>query len=164
MGTDYGRGVTNINQETGIRYGVIPAAMVDFWDEKSEPEWEFFCPFCGEHFGYDYLAKCPTCKTPIAEEDLSQTDPSAFVYAEEGYFADQEATCVDIFVVSSPYYTICGFCSPCAPGAGDLTSRGSDCKAYCFGHEWFENGAPYHVYRVDNNQEVPLIQTEKGGV
>ena len=65
----------------------------------------------------------------------------------------------DIFILESPYYTLCDFCSPCAPGAGYLTSEGS-VKAYCFGHDWFYDHpehpkvAPYTVYRVSDDSIV----------
>ena len=36
---DYGMGLTNIDHETGIRYGVIAAVRMDFWFEESEPDY-----------------------------------------------------------------------------------------------------------------------------
>ena len=36
-GIDHGRGETNINLKTGIRFGVIPTNDVDYWNEESEP-------------------------------------------------------------------------------------------------------------------------------
>jgi hypothetical protein len=57
----------------------------------------------------------------------------------------------DLFVLSSPYYTHARFCSPCAPGACYLTNPTdkSGPRAYCLGHEWFENGkAPYPIFRI----------------
>jgi hypothetical protein len=55
----------------------------------------------------------------------------------------------DIFVTRSKYYTLCGFCSPCAPNAGYLESRG-DVKAYCLGPDWFDenNPMPYEAFIV----------------
>lgn len=162
MGVDYGRGLVNINMETGIRYGVLPAHDVEWWSDKSEPEYEFDCPFCGEHFGPNFRDICPTCKMPIHDEDYPDQEPNAYVFVEDGYHVTQDCADTDLFIMLSPVYTVCNFCSPCAPGAGDLRSHGTDCKAYCLGHEWFENGAPYNVYSVETNEIVPLYQT-KGG-
>jgi len=146
--------VTNVNVATGIHYGVIHSGKVDFWIEQSEATFEFDCPFCGEPLGEDIPPKCPACKAELNEEDFSDVEVAGFVFKEDEYYAVQDASDTDIFVISSPYYTMCRFCSPCAPGAGDLLAPGNACKAYCLGHEWFEHGAPYKVFRVSTNEEV----------
>ena len=48
-GIDYGRGRTNVDVETGIRYGVIPAnAMGQPWYDEAEAHYgEPTCPECG---------------------------------------------------------------------------------------------------------------------
>ena len=54
-----------------------------------------------------------------------------------------------VFVLKSPYYTYGQYCSPCAPGAVDLDgplSAGEGVKGYCFGHEMFDEMAPYQVF------------------
>ena len=63
---------------------------------------------------------------------------------------------MDIFITKSPYYTTCTFCSPCAPNAGDLSHPvDGGVKAYCFGHDWFEEGkAPYPVFSVKTGEEI----------
>jgi hypothetical protein len=60
-------------------------------------------------------------------------------------------------VLRSPYYTRGNFCSPCVPGGVSLESDNPDgAKAYCLGHDWFENGvAPYTGYMVADDSVVP---------
>jgi hypothetical protein len=61
----------------------------------------------------------------------------------------------DLWVMDSPYYTKCGECSPCAPNAGQLTSRRAQLKTYCLPPEWFtDNRPPYAVWRRDNDELV----------
>lgn len=49
-GIDYGNGLTNINHETGIRYGVISQNdVLQAWSDSSDAEYgEPHCPKCGE--------------------------------------------------------------------------------------------------------------------
>jgi len=117
-GIDYGMGLSNIDNDTGIRYGVISMHEVsDAWCEESEEGMVYACPYCGEEI-----------------EDID----------------------TDIFITKSPYYTLCNFCSPCAPGAGYIMEQNKNgVKAYCFGHDWFDDGkAPYKVYNVKTDKEA----------
>lgn len=176
LGFDWGRGQTNIDQETGIRFGVIHTGKVgQSWYEDSEAEYgDATCPLCGneakdydqitdeqdeafevaEHECSDYF--CENCEYIFGSESAFPEEPHGFYYDQNGYDAFQSGDDPDIFVELSPYYTLCAFCSPCAPGAGYLTDRrGNGIKAYCFGHDWFENGkAPYTVYSVETGKEV----------
>ena len=135
-GIDYGRGLTNIDTETGIRYGVISQnEVLQAWADSSEPDY-------GETEG-------------MTDEDLEFAEPLFYIFSDEEY----SATCGDdgdIFIYKSPFYTLCRFCSPCAPGAGYLMSPDDNgIKAYCFGHDWFEDEqAPYKVYDVKTGMEV----------
>lgn len=119
---DYGHGLVNIDTETGIRYGVIhQGEVLQAWAESSLPDYD---------------------------DAFIDDAPSTYILNDAEYSAIQHADDPDIFVTRSPYYTLCAFCSPCAPGAGYLMDPGN-VKAYCFGHDWWENGkAPYSVYRV----------------
>jgi hypothetical protein len=55
--------------------------------------------------------------------------------------------------LKSPYYTLCGPCSPCVPNAGDLTSTNGVLPSYCLGPEWFDmDETPYAVLAVANKQ------------
>lgn len=173
MAIDYGNGRVNIDQETGIRYGVISMnslaceATSDF-----EPDYgEATCPKCGnaatnyaeidgercegwEHCGGCHDYGCTDCEITFDACDAFSEQADGFSYDCDGYHA---VNCLDndVMLLKSPYYTKATFCSPCVPGAGSLESEGDDCHAYCFGHEWFENGkAPYRVYSVVDHSEV----------
>lgn len=48
LGIDYGNKVTNIDVETGIRYGIISANDLPYWDDESEADYgDPHCPKCG---------------------------------------------------------------------------------------------------------------------
>jgi hypothetical protein len=158
-GIDYSMGMSNVDQETGIHFGVISQnEVLQAWCDSSAPQYgNLNCPICdlsvevGEEF-------CPRCDHDFAGE-WDDIEPDCYMIDDGEY----QATCGDdgdIFVVKSPYYTKCKFCSPCAPGAGYLMSPIEDgIKAYCFGHDWFESGiAPYPVYCVATDK---LIEPKK---
>lgn len=152
IGVDYGSGVTNID-ERGYRYGVIPMhEVLQEWADSSEPEYVYSCE-CGEEFGDDPPDVCPACGASL---DFDFLEPIAFLVEDGEYMAMQYQDDADIFITKSPYYTYCMFCSPCAPGAGYLTSpTPNGVKTYCFGHEWFDSGkAPYPVYSVKTGMEI----------
>lgn len=161
-GIDYGRGMTNIDHETGIRYGVISMHEVtQAWYDSSEAN--FGCEDCDEkENGEDCCFDC---------------SPMSYDYDGDGY----SASCGedgDIFILKSPFYTYCQFCSPCAPGAGyllnffnpgngyspetlgtkqykDMAENAGFIRAYCFGHDWFEdNKAPYPVFSVATGELI----------
>lgn len=173
VGIDYGMGQTNIDQDTGIRYGVIHANSIGTaWYEQSEPQYgEPCCPDCGnelrtysietdENIPLEGRGTSPdyTC------ENCNQFVSSDYAFSDEavGYvvtgdtIATQSGSDCDIFVIKSPYFTYAQFCSPCAPGAvhlGNPMPEGA--KGYCFGHDWFEEGkAPYPVYSVETGELV----------
>jgi hypothetical protein len=156
-GIDYGFGKTNIANETGIRFGVIPVNKVcQAWSDSSEGVYEFYCPHCGNRLETNEDQICEQCEKEISESDFWDIEAACFLYEEDNYKAYQSQNSTDIWIEKSPYYTICEFCSPCAPGAGYiLNSCKNGIRAYCFGHDWFENGkAPYKVYRISDNTEV----------
>lgn len=133
-GIDYSMGMANVNHETGIHYGVIhQGEVIEAWADSSEPVY-------------------PDCDC----EDFCECEAQAFEYDKGGYKVFQSGDDCDIFITESPYYTTCQFCSPCAPGAGYIMNTVKDgVKAYCFGHDWFENGkAPYPVYDVKTGKRV----------
>jgi hypothetical protein len=134
MGIDYGMGASNINPLTGIRYGVISQnEVLQAWADSSEP-----------YYGEEEM-----------EEDDYDAEP-IFWFIDDGEYKAECGDDGEIFITKSPYYTTCAFCSPCAPGAGYLMDyRENGIKAYCFGHDWFEDEkAPYKVFRVDNDSVV----------
>ena len=189
-GIDYGMGTTNIDHETGIRFGVIHQHKVgQAWYDSEELDYgPPHCPKCGneadsieelpfylddlesdgdsliipedvqdEVFGNSTWADegrdhaCLKCARSFDSDEAYGDEPNGSFYDSDGYkcFGSSDG---DIFVEKSPYYTLCNFCSPCAPGAGYLTSSNPNgIAAYCFGPEWFDK-CPYPVYRVDNDE------------
>jgi len=170
-GIDYGMGQTNVDRETGIRFGVIPVNEVcQAWSDSSEADYGVACcPKCGNeavdsdeisedleeykeiHRGREYA--CDECKVTFDGQDAFGDEPNGWVLDDGEYKATSNSE-GDIFILKSPYYTKAAFCSPCAPGACYLTSPCEDgAKAYCFGHDWFDGGvAPYPVYSVETNK------------
>jgi hypothetical protein len=142
MGIDYGRGKTNIDLETGIRYGVISQNdVLQAWADCSEI-------ICDQYSFYD------------VNEELRDVDPSCYAYEEDGYRAHGDDA-GDIFIMKSPYYTRGNYCSPCAPGVVDLSSTGPDADdiGYCFGLDWFDETiypCPYKdwIYSVATNKRL----------
>jgi hypothetical protein len=161
-GIDYsGGGLVNRDNKTGIHYGVISQnEVLQAWADSSEAR--FPCEDCEYNVDNEGCDDCMDC------------EPLEYTYDDEGYVCQQSADDPDIFIIKSPYYTFCGYCSPCAPGAGYLmdyykpkkNTLGADyykeyaemkgyIKSYCFGHNWFDdNKAPYPVYDVKTNLEV----------
>ena len=154
-GIDYGNRMTNINHETGIRFGVIHHAEVgQAWYEESEANYgDIECSSCGDDVS---MADddCPNCGADLNSE-YDYAEPISF-YIDNEYKAEQNQDDCDIFVLDAPYFTYCRFCSPCAPGAGYLMNHTPEgIKAYCFGHDWYEGGkAPYPVYSVETGKLV----------
>lgn len=181
-GIDYGMGHANVDRETGIRYGVIAQNSLcqESLHESLEPDYgDATCPACGgevidssevkhwelwrkrmeakgQHGCFDYA--CLSCRMGydsgecFPEEALSWELEVGGEYDAHGAF---DNTC--LFVTRSPYYTHAVFCSPCAPGAGDLDSPAEGgVRTFCLGHDWFDGGvAPYPVYRVSDDSRVP---------
>jgi len=178
---DYGLGQTNIDQATGIRYGVIPFNDLHEWAyEDFQPEYGTpSCPDCGREvsdscYGKDYF--CDHCfdvndyrdheseeedredhKEYCFRADECYPESPLYFYVDDGrYTATQGQDDCDVFITKSPYFTYAEFCSPCAPGAGYLRNSNPDgIKTYCFGPEWFEGEkAPYPVYSVETEELV----------
>ena len=163
VGIDYGRGMANMDGSTGIRFGVIQHDKVGqaWWDE-SEGNYLYFCPKCETELRYEFPDVCsdPECGYEIQDGDFDMLDPISFSYDQDGYAAEQGYDDPDIFILKSEFYTWCQYCSPCAPGAGYITSwtePGVGIKAYCFDKSWFEDEkAPYPVYRVSDDSLVEV--------
>lgn len=160
LSIDWGMGLTNIDH-AGIRYGVISANAVEYWYESGEAQYSPpGCGYCGETLpeGTDMdqtVITCERCGKESSPEECYAEDPTGYTYDKDGYQITQSYGDPDLFVILSPYYTLCNFCSPCAPGAGYLTSAGN-VKAYCLGHDWFDTIAPYAVYNVADNTLVTV--------
>jgi hypothetical protein len=163
IGIDYSLGKSNFDKKTGIHYGVIhQGEVLQAWTDSSEAEYPEpeTCKTCnGTGLEDDTDNPCPDCDGEgTLSDDFSEP---IFFYLDDGeYKASQTADDPDIFILKSPFYTLCQFCSPCAPGAGSIMNTVENgIKAYCFGHDWFESGkAPYPVYSVKTNE---LIESEE---
>lgn len=157
VGIDYSLGQSNFNTKTGIHFGVIPHMEVGEAWYDIEPTYD--CEGC--EFEQCNTGDCEGCELKNTEDctEDQNCDPCEnyyFVFDDDGYKAQQSGE-VDIFVIESPYYTLCQFCSPCAPGAGYLmnTVIPDGVKAYCLGHHWFEGEkAPYPVFDVKTDKEI----------
>lgn len=175
-GLDYsGPGSTcNRNTTTGIRYGMIPANDIgQAWYDSAEPDYgDPHCPKCGkevkaakgeysryEHAKYecdDYV--CHACKY-VFGSDSAYSEESQGEYVDDGEIKAFSDDSGDVWVTFSPYFTYAQFCSPCAPGAcylrNPLNTPSNANRAYCLGHDWFEDGtAPYPVYSVETGELV----------
>ena len=171
QGIDYGLGRTNIDVATGIRYGVISQHSVgQAWYDDAEPDYgPATCPKCGneaiefdadKHDEFDCGRGCTdyacgSCQYAFDSSEAFGEEPRGWNYENDGY---QLVDCLDsdIMILKSPFYTFAQFCSPCVPGAGNLDSPIEDgVKAYCLGHDWFEDGkAPYPVYDATTGKQI----------
>lgn len=178
-GIDYGMGKTNIDTETGIRYGVISQHTVSqAWADSAEADYgKPTCPKCGneaveysgdgadiyEHSNGCSDYQCDACCYVFDSGEAYGDEPNGWYYDAEGYVLT-DCLDSDIMVIKSPYYTYAQFCSPCVPGAGNLnTPMEQGAKSYCLGHEWFEaeeETTPYPVYRVGTDELVPPLVRE----
>jgi hypothetical protein len=164
--------VTNIDPETGIRFGVTHNQVVGTaWYEWSEPDYgPPTCPKCGgecvipdydKHGDYDNSEgddyTCESCQKLFDGQDVFPIEPLRHVLEDDdGTRATQGGNDWDIFVTKSRYYSKVRLCSPCCPNAGDLSTPDAayGYKAYCFGHDWYDNlTAPYPVFRVSDDSE-----------
>ena len=171
VGIDYGLGQSNVDKENGIRYGVISQHSVgQAWYNDARPDYgDATCPKCGnkaleydaDKDGDEWTSSsgcsdymCESCQYVFDSYEAFGDEPQGWNYSDDEY---ELTDCLDsdIFVLKSPFYTFAQFCSPCVPGAGNLDSPMDDgAKTYCLGHDWFQDGAPYPVYRVDTGELV----------
>jgi hypothetical protein len=164
MGIDYGNGSANVSNvllpgtATNVRYGVIPQnEVLQGWCDESEAYYGApHCPKCGDELDEgicdDHECECGYTIEWVGEECFGDEPLSHCV--DDGEYQAEAGSDGDIFITKSPYYTVCGYCSPCAPGAGYLTTVGDDCAAFCFGTEWFDGPCPYPIYRVSDGELV----------
>lgn len=158
-GIDYGNGQTNIDIDTGIRYGVISSRALasHAWDEITSNGEDLDYRDFIESLQQDLSAAVKSVLTDYAAEfdsdaiafeiignldfDFESTgDCTRYLY-DVGGLKFQVCSDGDIFVLKSPFYTFADFCSPCAPGAGYLGSDGN-VKTYCLGPYWFDKHSP----------------------
>ena len=172
-GIDYGMGKTNVDIATGIRYGVISQNSVSqAWCDSAEADYgEPHCPKCGNEAVSlenteadidkwncspdDYV--CEYCEEAVSSDEAFGDEPIGWIL-DDGDYKAVDCLDSDIMILSSPYYTLAPYCSPCVPGAGNLDDAAHNndgVKSYCFGHDWFDGGkAPYVVYSVETGEIV----------
>lgn len=126
---------TNINIETGIRYGVISTNNLNYFFDDAEPVY-------------------PEIEAP--EDDFDCLEPLYFQIKDGGLQAHTFWDTQCIMITHSEYYTFTRLCSPCVPNAGNLDSPDEmGYKTYCLGHDFFGiEGAPYRVFRISDDSEV----------
>lgn len=179
MSIDYGMGKTNIDTETGIRYGFIYMNNVssfaiddiiqngtdlsyEAWKEELIDSIVKAIERAIEDYGSvrSYNGDLAEVADSIASEVEYEScgDNQRYEYEDDDVHLETTSD-NGIFILKSKYYTLCELCSPCAPGAGYITNEGSY-KAYCLPPSWFDEYSkmPYKCFRVDNNEEV--FQTE----
>lgn len=170
-GIDNGRGLVNIDKETGIRYGVMQAttdlATIFAWEgEFINPDPA--CPYCGNHV-FDMSSAnrinekieladsshciefyCPACRHFLDSEDCTG-DAIGQEIDKNGVHAVFYFESNEVWVYKSTHFVYGSYCSPCAPGAIDLDNsvdHGTLSNAgYCIPSEWFET-EPYNSYLV----------------
>ena len=174
VGIDCGMGVTNIDSESGIRYGIISQHSVSSW-ALSDMESDYGKPTCQEcgnklveynddqhneyaktHGCVDYA--CETCHAAYEACDC-YPDEALGIYIDTD--TEQVVDCLDtdLMVIKSEYYTYAQYCSLCMPGAGNLDNPLSEdvgIKTYALGPDWFDsdNPCPYPIWRVVDNTRV----------
>jgi len=158
QGIDYGSGLSNIDNLTGIRYGAIHANSLaecgnDIWVEGAV--YLPFCPKCGFELEANEVPDlCPYCQYEIEDEsECYGEEPSYIDYMDAGNGIRVEGGLDgDYIVVKSNYYTFAPYCSPCVPGAGDLDSADGTfgIKCYCLPGDYFDSydPCPYPVWEV----------------
>ena len=159
-GIDYGHGKTNVDLETGIRYGVIAVSDTEIdWDFDTEMIYNAHCPHCGSDCDDTDVSSCDQCGEEVDDSDWYGDEPDGINLT--GDYVGHIDGSNEAWVIKSPYYTHAQFCSPCAPGAGHL---GNPCKdgpaTYCFGHDMFPGSAPYPVYSVETGELVVDVDAE----
>lgn len=127
-GIDYGNSLTNLDLNSGIRYGVIGLNSIAEALDYFEPVYD---------------------DTPN-DAEYYESEPIYFEYAAEGYELRYSTNNQFVWVFKSPYVTECKFCSPCVPGAGDLDNPViGGVQTYCLDSSWFnENKAPYDYTKL----------------
>lgn len=207
-GIDYGMGQSNIDHETGIRYGVISLNELAewIWDEL-EGYYPECCPHCGNeleenwdsedaqtkaiesHHGGDCVSCghnhgkkwngihepvwddkchdcnctdpqwkedelensiCPNCGEEIEDGEQYADEASGYTLTDSEIKGETFQDNTGLFVFKSPYYTHAQFCSPCVPGAGNLSTYcSSGPKTYCLPKDYFQDEkCPYPYYSV----------------
>ncbi len=164
--------MTNYDEKTGISYGVISQNdinldVINSWYDNDSVYDEY-------EKELSEAVKNGNMTDEEMDDNLQNYDNNYhhyYVVDDEGIDAEYFSDLNSWYITRSPYYTFTKQCSPCCPGAGDLshsiTKEEYDAgdhnafmygtvKAYCLPKEYFDEYSPlpYRVFRVDNDQEV----------
>ena len=161
--------MTNYDEKTGIRYGVISPhsisgdCMYDLYEgpNSTDPWYESGIEeIKNQHSGEPE----ESIEEYIQEfSDHYENPDGSMDYSDNEYTLHVSGDNFGIFVMKSPYYTYCRGCSPCAPGAGDLDSPvdisqkdeitgnywlSSNGKTLCLGPEWFDKSDDQYARKI----------------
>jgi hypothetical protein len=165
---------TNMNTETGIRYGSINQnhissdAMDDIithgenvsfnnWLDEIKSQLAQSIESALDEFMPTDSIDCDDMANEILDSfdcigDRYQSDCDQYEYKQDGYHIVTDSY-GDLIVIESPYWTYGNLASPCFPNGCTLpTEPDSDCavKCYCLGADWFDEFNPigYQPYNV----------------
>lgn len=169
--------MSNFDEKTGIRYGVISPHNISHWSldeiyqngtdpiyEEGKKNFEdglknVIREFCDNNANLD-IADNDIDIDRIMDQwnDHYESDGSGIMdYSDKEYDLHVSGDNFGIFVMRSPYYTYCRGCSPCAPGAGDLDASfdpddqeitAGYHRALCLGHEWFDQSDDQYSRKI----------------
>jgi hypothetical protein len=182
IGVDWSRGLSNRDpQNMEMHYGIISQhAIGDYALDSLEDDFGVpTCPKCGDdaidydddlhssckhekHVSLEYT--CVECQYAFGSESAYPEMPMASCYKDDSLEVIKGGDDSDLWVLKSEFYTLCAYCSPCAPGAGDLIAqRKTGIKAYCLPLDWFDtdNPCPYKIYKVSDDTLVYDPTTSK---
>lgn len=133
--------------------GSVYVGLVQILPVESIAQWEHARHECADYH-------CENCHYVFGSESAFGDEPAGGFVLDDGEYVASLDSYNDVFIVKSPYFTRAQFCSPCAPGACHLDNPCDDGeRAYCFGHEWFEDGkAPYPVFSMATGEEIKAPQ------
>ena len=127
--------LSNVNPETGIRYGIVSLNSLADWVSD-----EFFQNGVNDSF-----------ESALAEWESEGNDPDEFDYEgdEDSYSLETPeglklglstlGGAYNVWVFESPHVANHGLCSPCVPNCGNIDTPG-DFECYTLPAEWFNEG------------------------
>ena len=164
--------MTNFDEKTGIRYGVIsphsisPYALDDIYQRGTDPHYENAISELKAYAG-EIAMNSPVPISDDAQERIAdilieefnngtcENSDGQMDYSDKEYDLHVSGDNFGIFVMRSPYYTYCRGCSPCAPGAGSLDNPYTEWpdmdawdKTLCLGPEWFDTEDDQYAHKI----------------
>jgi hypothetical protein len=133
---------SNINPETGVRYGVVALHSLEDW------VWEEFWQN-GTNETWEYAKREWLAENPNHDEDSEEFQEwnESWECDEQEYSLECDGMKLElsylggaplVFVLQSPYISRARECSPCVPNAGDLDSKDADgVECYDLPADWY---------------------------